>query len=238
MSRWKPIRFHVGSPWAGFTLRFSLPVPAWSWLQIRFSTLLLLILLACVVFAWRRDRVQLEEEIITLKVQIAPKQKQQVSWGVEQILGAPDTKSFGDRRTAWASETPDGQQEWIVAHFENEVTPKELQIYETYNPGAVTKVSLFTSLGNEVVVWQGSDPTAIGAGGGVSKIPLKTIWPTKKVKVYIDSANVPGWNEIDAIGLVDLDDQTQWTRFAEASSSYGATYSNHIVIRGMQLDVF
>lgn len=238
MSHWKTFRFHLAAPWAGISLRLALPIPGWNWLQIRFSTLLLLILLACVLFAWRRDRTQLEDEIVALKVQLAPTQKQRVAWGIEQLFGPPDTKSFGDQRTAWAPQTQDGQQEWIVAHFENEVTPKEIHIHETYNPGAVTKVSIFTALGNEVVVWQGKDPTPVGSGGGVSKIPLNTIWPTKKVKIYIDSPAVAGWNEIDAIGLVDQSDQTQWTRFAEASSSYGQSNSNRLVIRGMQLDVF
>jgi len=110
------------------------------------------------------------------------------------------------------------------------VSPAELRIHETYNPGAVVKVSIFTPLGNEVTVWQGTDPTPQGSGGGGSKIPLETLWRTKKVKVYLASKTVAGWNEIDAIGLVDHDRQVQWTRHAEASSSYGDRFGSRRMI--------
>ncbi|WP_158265077.1 hypothetical protein [Blastopirellula marina] len=172
--------------------------------------------------------MRMEEEIVALKVQMAPAKKQTVAWGIEQLYGPPDTQRFGDMGTAWASQTADSQPEWIVAYFEDEVAPQELHIYETFNPGAVNKVSIFTPLGNEVVVWQGIDPTKVGTGGGISKIPLKTIWPTKKVKIYLDSPAVNGWNEIDAVGLIDQKNQTQWTRFAETSSSYGSRSGNVI----------
>lgn len=240
MSLWNSFRRRLGALTAGHSFYPSLPTPSWSWLQIRFSTILNLILLLAVLLAWRSDRMKMEEEIVALKVQMVPAKKRSVPWGIEQLFGPPDTEQYGDMRTAWASQSADGQPEWVVAHFENEVTPQELHIYETFNPGAVNKVSIFTPLGNEVVVWQGSDPTKVGSGGGISKIPVKTIWPTKKVKIYLDSPAVAGWNEIDAIGLVDQEEQTQWTRFAETSSSYGETYSPGMpcMSGGMTLDIF
>ena len=225
MARWKTYRIHVGSPLAGFSIRMALPVLSWSWFQLRISTLLLLVLLASVVIAWRRDREDLSDRIVDLEVELAQVRGVKVSWSIEQLYGEPDTPNFGDFGTAWASATSDGQDEWVIAQFENEVSPTEVHIHETYNPGAVDKVSVFTPLGNEVVVWQGVDPTPQGSGGGVSKIPLQTIWQTKKVKIYLASKKVSGWNEIDAIGLVDQKGNVQWTRHAEASSSYG-TFQN------------
>ena len=237
MSRWKSFCSWIGAN--THAIRTIFPSPSWRWLQIRFSTILLLVLLFAVIFAWRSDRVRMEEEIIALKVQMTPTRKQTVAWGIEQLFGPPDTERYGDMRTAWASQTADGQPEWIVAYFEDEVAPQELHIYETFNPGAVNKVSIFTPLGNEVVVWQGTDPTKVGSGGGISKIPLHTVWSTKKVKIYLDSPAVAGWNEIDAVGLVDQKNQTQWTRFAETSSSYGAMPAGVIQCwSGMRIDTF
>jgi len=43
---------------------------------------------------------------------------------------------------------------------------------------------------------------------------------TNRVKVYLDSPGVKGWNEIDAVGLVDIYDKTQWAIAAAASSTY------------------
>ncbi|QDU77311.1 hypothetical protein Pan97_43780 [Bremerella volcania] len=230
MARWKTYRFHLGSPLAGFSVRMALPVLSWSWFQLRISTLLLLVLLASVIIGWQRDRNDLSDQIIDLEVELAQVRGMKSSWSIEQLYGPPDTLAFGDYGTAWASASADGQDEWVIAQFENEVSPAELQIYETYNPGAVYKVSVFTPIGNEVTVWQGPDPTPQGSGGGVSKIPLETIWRTKKVKVYLASKKVRGWNEIDAIGLVDQSGDVQWTRHAEASSSYGAQYSRGVFI--------
>lgn len=232
MARWKTYRFHVGSPLAGFSIRMAWPVFSWSWFQLRISTLLLLVLLASVAIAWQRDRNDLSDRIVDLEVELAQVRGVKVSWGIEQLFGEPDTPNFGDYSTAWASASADGQDEWIIAEFEEEVSPAELRIHETYNPGAVHKVSVFTPLGNEVTVWRGTDPTPQGSGGGVSKIPLETIWQTNKVKVYLASKRVSGWNEIDAIGLVDQSGEVQWTRHAKASSSYGTRYSRTMSIPG------
>lgn len=228
MARWKTYRLHMGSPLAGFSIRLALPVLSWSWFQLRISTLLMLVLLISIGIAWKRDRNDLTNQIIDLEVELAQVRGVKVSWGIEQLYGPPNTMNFGDYSTAWASASADGQDEWIIAQFENTVTPSELRIHETYNPGAVNKVSIFTPLGNELVVWQGTDPTPQGSGGGISKIPLATIWQTKKVKIYLDSKNVSGWNEIDAIGLVDQSGEVQWTRHAEASSTYGSRRYGHI----------
>ena len=58
-------------------------------------------------------------------------------------------------------------------------------------------------LGVETVLWQGADPTPVGSGGGVSKLPLSNAPATTRIKIYLDSPAVPGWNEIDAVALVD-----------------------------------
>ena len=53
--------------------------------------------------------------------------------------------------------------------------------------------------GREVVLWSGTDPTPVGSEKGVSKIALKPSalrFRTKRLKLYIDSRAVPGWNEI------------------------------------------
>ena len=44
---------------------------------------------------------------------------------------------------------------------------------------------------------------------------------TRRVKIYLDSPNFPGWNEIDAVGLIDVRGKRQWAERARSSSSYG-----------------
>ena len=103
--------------------------------------------------------------------------------------------------TAWASQSADGQAEWLLLEYAEPVVPKAVRVYEIYSTGAVDKVTLFTPAGKEVEAWSGIDPTPKGRSIAMSEIPLRPLgFATKKVRIHIDSANVPNWNEIDAVG--------------------------------------
>jgi hypothetical protein len=148
-------------------------------------------------------------------------QKIKRQWGPEQATGKPDTwPNQGDIVTAWASQTPDGQREWLLLEYARPVVAKEVHIYETFNPGAVDRVTAFDLTGKEIEVWKGKDPTAAGAGGGISKIACKKKVKTNRIKIYINSPAVLGWNEIDAVGLIDQNGKTQWATAADASSTF------------------
>ena len=73
-------------------------------------------------------------------------------------------------------------------------------------------------------LWKGADPTPTADGMGVSEIPVKVAFKTNRVKIYIDSPSVPGWNEIDAVGLRDKNKTMHWAVAAEASTTYAAPY--------------
>jgi hypothetical protein len=140
-------------------------------------------------------------------------------WGPEQATGEPDTKEAGDIVTAWASQTPDGRDEWLLLEYAEPIVPKEIHVHETYNPGAVARVTAFKLDGEEVEVWKGKDPSA-GKDIGVSMLPVKIDFKTARIKLYIESTQVPGWNEIDAVGMKDGQGKMHWAVAAEASSTY------------------
>ncbi len=144
------------------------------------------------------------------------------AWGPEQVLGKPDTPGAGDIQTAWASRTQDGQEEWLEVEFAEAVEPASVVIHETYNPGAAFKITAYSDSGMGAELWSGKDPTEIGAARGVSEIKFDTGFKTKRLRVHFKSAEVPGWNEIDAIGMKDADGKTQWAIRVKASSSYAS----------------
>jgi hypothetical protein len=144
------------------------------------------------------------------------------SWGPEQAEGEPDTPAAGDRETAWASASPDGQEEWLICHYETSQQPSEIVVHETYNPGAVVKITVFDKAVQETLAWDGMDPTPRDQPMGVSTFRVRLETPTNKIKVYIDSQSVEGWNEIDAVGLRDAAGQTQWANHVEASTTYAS----------------
>jgi hypothetical protein len=154
----------------------------------------------------------------------ASEQRPKRNWGPEQATGEPDTNMAGDIVTAWASQTPDGQDEWLLLEYAEPITPTAVLVYETYNPGALVRVTAFRPDGEEVELWKGQDPTTPDNAMGVSEIPVKADFKTNRVKLYLDSRNVPGWNEIDAVGLRDKEKQVHWAAAAEASSTYAPPY--------------
>ena len=141
-------------------------------------------------------------------------------YGPEQAVGPPDSPA-ADVSTAWASQSANGQDEWLIVSFKNSVVPERLELYENCGPGAVTKITMFVD-GKEKLAWIGKDPAKVQENGvSISKIHLDPRGSSaKKFKIYIDSTAVPSWNEIDAVELFGQDNSRQWVKRAEASSTY------------------
>jgi hypothetical protein len=147
-------------------------------------------------------------------------QRAKRQWGPEQAAGPPDTWPLsGDVITAWASLGEDDQDEWLLLEYAEPVRPQAILVYATYNPGAVSRVSVFKLDGEEVEVWKGIDPTPVGSAKGISVIPFRVPFKTNRVKIELRSKEVSGWNEIDAVGL-RAGGKIQWATAVEASSTY------------------
>ena len=123
--------------------------------------------------------------------------------------------------TAWASATQDGQDEWLELEYAEAVEPVAIIVHETYNPGALYKVTAYTETGMEGELWEGKDPTPVGAGRGISQVKVRPRFKTKRIRIHLKSTKVPGWNEIDAVGIKDTKGKIHWAVKAKASSTYG-----------------
>jgi len=154
----------------------------------------------------------------TIAVPPAPPVDVKRAWGPEQATGAPDTPQAGDFSTAWAALQPDGGPEWLQVEYAHPVEIKEVRIRESYNPGAVTRVSAFGDDGKELTLWVGDDTTKKAPADFVATPVVRCT--TKRVKIYLDTRRVLGWNEIDAVELVGMDETRQWAVKATASSTY------------------
>ena len=164
------------------------------------------------------DHPRLQEFIKRGIVQRAPAR----SWGSEQATGKPNTLGAGDISTAWASRTQDVQAEWLELTYEQAVKPVEVHVVETYNPGALFKVTATTPSGMEVVLWKGEDPTPsdVAAKRGTSIVKVTAAIKTNRIRIHLASQDVPGWNEIDAVGIKDDAGRMHWAKSATASSEY------------------
>jgi hypothetical protein len=142
-----------------------------------------------------------------------------LAWSPEQATGEPNTPGSGDCVSAWASLTPDEADEWLIVRYAAPVAATAIHIHETFHPGAVVRIASFEN-GKENVLWAGEDPVVIADGRGVAEIPVDTGRPIAALKIFIDSKAVFGWNEIDAVGLLDASGTMHWATEAEASSTY------------------
>ncbi|MDR2756884.1 MAG: hypothetical protein LBC20_14390 [Planctomycetaceae bacterium] len=146
-------------------------------------------------------------------------------WSPQQATGQPDAyryKTGCDCQLSWASLSEDDETEWLELTWDTEIEAVGVDVYETFNPGALNRVVAFDANNKEIADWKGTDPTPKDTpkGKGISKIRFDKTVKTAKVWLYLDSPKFPGWNEIDAVGLVDSAEKIHWATGADASSTY------------------
>lgn len=125
------------------------------------------------------------------------------AWSAAQALGQPDTyPSYADIQTAWATEFQDAPGEFIELGYANPKPTAAVYIYETYNPGAISKVSVRNAnTSTWVEVWSGPAAPAPTVARIFTVTFPKTSFPVDGVRIDLDSPAVPDWNEIDAVAI-------------------------------------
>ena len=128
------------------------------------------------------------------------------SWSAQRALGAPDVyPASGDNANAWASRDADAPVEWLEVGFDTPRRLRGVDIFETYNPGAVDHVELVTADGVRRTIYSGAaKPMGVPTFDRALTFAC-TDQPVVSVRVTLASAAVPGWNEIDAIGGTPCD---------------------------------
>jgi hypothetical protein len=139
------------------------------------------------------------------------------SWGTEQVVGPPDTVRPGDAPTAWAPLKANAGKEWLAVGFEQAVEVAEVRIRETYNPGAISKVSAVVN-NEEVTLWEGT--ATPGETPRDFVVPVSEGVQTDSIVVHVDTTRVGSWTEIDAVEVVGRDGSRQWAKSADASSTF------------------
>lgn len=125
-------------------------------------------------------------------------------WSTDQLLGMPNTKGYGDIATAWAPKAANGGAEWIELTYEWPVIPDSIQVIQSCGAGAITRVQLQPLGGGEWMTVLEKPAQAVEASAPVIHVvdAKKFGQATRRVRVEIDTAAVPGWNEIDAVSLM------------------------------------
>jgi len=149
------------------------------------------------------------------------------NWAATQALGYPNTlPRYGDAKTAWASQTQDGQREYLELSFDDPEPANYLVVVETFNVGAIDSVYTWNPNTSDYdLVWNG----IASAGPNEARLWVvvfpPTSYPVSRVRLAVNSPAVHGWNEIDAVALGHDGVLTgEWASTAVASSQYGSVY--------------
>lgn len=142
------------------------------------------------------------------------------SWGPEHACGAPDTPEAGDHGTAWATREEDAAGEWLLLEYGAPVRATRLEVHETFHPGALARVTIFHGDGEELEVWKAPQTGPADEPKRALVVDLPLGFTVERVRLHLHSEAVPGWNEIDAVGLHDDRGRVHWAACAEASSTF------------------
>ena len=126
-------------------------------------------------------------------------------WAARQATHKPNTVGCGDRPTAWASKDKAGIDTLTVG-FKIAVVPQLVKIYQTYNPGQVTKVQVVDVKGKTTNVYTAA-PVALVPPPPcpvILEVPITGITAkVKTVRITVDQSVLGIYqDEIDAVQLV------------------------------------
>ncbi len=122
------------------------------------------------------------------------------SWSAMQATGAPNTSDCGDLSSAWASRSSSAT-DWLLLSYDQAVIPGRIVIFETFNPGAVTRVEVLDEAGNPLTVYSKQS-------GKSNRCPNQLVIEVTGVTVPIKSVRLTlehkVWSEIDAVQLIGV----------------------------------
>lgn len=171
------------------------------------------------------DAMGVDYTLDTLKPAAAPLQVQYASrvisvtsefgstvgdWSSLDVLGAPNTSTYGDINSAWTTENSemDPAEQSIRVGYTVPVYATGVSIRETYGAGFVTKIQLFDTAGALMDTINVTD-TSVGEQINTLNISFpQTTYLVGSVKVFIDTS-ASGYEEIDSIALLNSNADAQ-----------------------------
>ncbi len=123
----------------------------------------------------------------------------------KQILGKPNVlPAVWQSPCAWSPARPEARQdEWIKVGFEKPSFVKQIAIAENFGAGAVSAIILYDLENRGHLVYKNQRTQPASTQGQMLTIFLKqkTNYKVKAVKIKLNTIDVGGWNNIDAIGI-------------------------------------
>ena len=131
----------------------------------------------------------------------------------KMVLGWPNAViTGGESDAAWSVKLKNGQEEpkpaFIKVAYEKPMKIRQVVVCENNAPGAITEIIIYgTKKGEQETIYK-SEAKAINKKTRVLNVFLPDLskFYVSAVEVKLDQVKVPGWNQIDAIGISDCKD--------------------------------
>jgi outer membrane protein OmpA-like peptidoglycan-associated protein len=126
----------------------------------------------------------------------------------EKVLGEPNAQPLGQiSNDAWIP-AKDGSNEFIEVRFAKSILAQQVTVIESFNPGSVTKIELVDIKGEHHEVYTNKNPGPLPEAYRTLQVKFKPEkYRTIGVRVTMNTAKVAGVNQIDAIGVANVDVQ-------------------------------
>jgi outer membrane protein OmpA-like peptidoglycan-associated protein len=113
--------------------------------------------------------------------------------------------------SAWQSMTPDSPEgEYLLVGFDTTMSVKQIAIFENYGAGSITSLEGLDQ-NNKIYPLKTFSPGYPTSSSQVTSIrlPVKTSFKLKGLKISFNSLRVKGFSQIDAIGISDGDESIE-----------------------------
>ncbi len=123
----------------------------------------------------------------------------------KQVLGKPNVlPAIWQSPCAWSPARPEARQdEWIHVGFEKSIFVKQIAVAESFGAGAISAIILYDTEDKGHLIYKNQRTEAASTQGKMFNLFLKkkTTYQVKSVKIKLNTIDVGGWNNIDAIGI-------------------------------------
>lgn len=119
-----------------------------------------------------------------------------------QAVGPSDSDGAPDSPTAWIAAEDDGGEETLELTFAVPVVPYAVVVTESANPGAITRIEAYDpDSGEWVVLYEGAAAPTEEVYRLFAPSLNSVAFATDQIRLTLDTAAVPGPNQIDAVQL-------------------------------------
>jgi speckle-type POZ protein len=125
------------------------------------------------------------------------------NWSASQALKPENVyPAYNDNSKAWASLNEDDPREFLELGFDTIQTVRTVEIFETYNPGAIDTVFLRDSSSKKWIKIYSKPAATLEKKSRIFTIQMiETSFFADAIRIAINSKAVSGWNEIDAVAI-------------------------------------